>query len=932
MNFKKDNKRISNKRFEKILFVIVIGVCLALGCVGCGGTVKGKIVGKKVTKDKFKDFYYTYATTVNPPEFQRYRFYMENGKAFFYHEKREGNNVFLTEEDITVSGTKELSNEEWETFWNLIDGGSVSKRKENTDSGSSGPWLYLYWDGDKDVCQEFSFKEYGTVYEFEAFCEELVNSCSMDNEDIDTDLEKDIDIDSNIATDDVYDLFASIVTVNRFAMDELGRFDVGYRSIDYVEIDEDSAKLCPELAKSLNEFNDTRKQKFDEEDVSFSEAANKYAEHMFDVTHSEDSNMKVDEPEACVDYEFIDIYRSDSVAFSMLITCTDFWGTDALKKTYVGYTYHSKTGKRLDIEDIITDWTAYKDAVLKEFERKYEKVEMEEIDPTDYLGWTLTPEGIIIYYPEDYVKTPDYKDQSVQINFDEYPGIFNEKYCMTTDEYVIPFDGDDIFYMDVEGDKIREAVVYSPLHSEEYTVGAEYPSYEIYINGKCYSNFDEDWFYAFKPYYVHKKDGNYIYTYTEGYGHDFITVNKFEGDKPICIAKLQTTPFYAENIDDKNEEFINRHIAFTNPSIVHDALSFDKNVCGIYRSDEENELEASIWDICNIDGRYYIDYIGEYDYAAAEIELLDENPYLCGDELRYMVRVYPYSGFSFGGEYQGAGQVMYISSKVGVAEKQIALSSSNPFCYSLKTMNAVDGVSMHEIQDKCETNKTAPEIVGSWRCIIKNGSEEYDVYLQFSDDGRVDIVRKKECFTPMVYRGIYNLEKKDDKFVGKIEAEAIGMGRQPMADWTLEFDPASDSPINIVGEYDDENPFVYDANDMMFTKVESGKHDKYIHPGPYKRVDEVTKMWDEYLYSDDDHFDSKLQSEYMESIVDGAVKLASGTSNRTYGIQDNKNGGEIWIQIFEDVLPSVQVTKNWVRYDLGKSEYYDICDNLLEEE
>ena len=161
--------KIKNK--VKVVFVIVITACLTLGLTGCT-----KSVGKQISKDKFKEFYYTYSTTVNPPEFQRYRFYMEDGKAFFYHEKREGNNVFLTEDDITVSGTKELSSEEWTAFWNLINGGCVKSRSENVDSGNSGPWLYLYWNGDQDVCQEFTFRDSEIVYEFEVFCEGLVAS------------------------------------------------------------------------------------------------------------------------------------------------------------------------------------------------------------------------------------------------------------------------------------------------------------------------------------------------------------------------------------------------------------------------------------------------------------------------------------------------------------------------------------------------------------------------------------------------------------------------------------------------------------------------------------------------------------------------------------------------------------------------------------
>lgn len=132
-----------------------------------------KIVGKAIKEDNFKEFYYTYSTTVNPPEFQRYRFYIEDGKKMFYHEKREGNKVFLTEEDITVSGTIELAAQEWEAFWNYISGGTVKNRKENTSTGGSGPWLYLYWDGDKNKCQEFTFADFEKLAEFEEFCMKL---------------------------------------------------------------------------------------------------------------------------------------------------------------------------------------------------------------------------------------------------------------------------------------------------------------------------------------------------------------------------------------------------------------------------------------------------------------------------------------------------------------------------------------------------------------------------------------------------------------------------------------------------------------------------------------------------------------------------------------------------------------------------------------
>jgi len=152
-----------------LMFLLIF---MLVGCKSAAGlpVFNGKTVGRDVTEENFKEFYYTYSKTVNPPIFQRYRFYMEDGKPMFYHEKREGEKVFLTEEDITVCGTMELTEEEWNTFWGYMCSGTVKNREENNKSGGSGPWLYLYWDGDNEKCQQFSFNEEGTDLDFEEFC------------------------------------------------------------------------------------------------------------------------------------------------------------------------------------------------------------------------------------------------------------------------------------------------------------------------------------------------------------------------------------------------------------------------------------------------------------------------------------------------------------------------------------------------------------------------------------------------------------------------------------------------------------------------------------------------------------------------------------------------------------------------------------------
>lgn len=127
----------------------------------------------QIGEARFRDFYFTYASTTDPPKFQRYRIYADGEGRYFYHEKREGHKVFLTEDDITISGTIGMTDEEWQKFWAIIKDGTVSERTEDTRSGGSGPWLFIYWDGDGDTKQVLDLAEPAAAMELEKLCEEL---------------------------------------------------------------------------------------------------------------------------------------------------------------------------------------------------------------------------------------------------------------------------------------------------------------------------------------------------------------------------------------------------------------------------------------------------------------------------------------------------------------------------------------------------------------------------------------------------------------------------------------------------------------------------------------------------------------------------------------------------------------------------------------
>lgn len=133
-------------------------------------------VGADITAEDITDFYYTYAASTDPPFYQRYRFYAEDGKKLFYHETREGGGWPQTEENMTLSGTVELTEADWAAFFACIRDGEVATRNDEILDGDSGPWMYLYWAEDEGQYQEFTFASLEKRFEFEELCSQLAKN------------------------------------------------------------------------------------------------------------------------------------------------------------------------------------------------------------------------------------------------------------------------------------------------------------------------------------------------------------------------------------------------------------------------------------------------------------------------------------------------------------------------------------------------------------------------------------------------------------------------------------------------------------------------------------------------------------------------------------------------------------------------------------
>ncbi len=166
------------KRTPRILSMIL---CILLPLCGCGkngGNTAEAITNMKIPARDVTEFYYTRENINFGAFYIRYRLYTENGKYFFFHEKRERPQDYgpATEEDITASGTVELSPQEWAEFFALLKDGKVTKRKDSAEAGSSGPWTYIYWKKDRAKYQVYTFASDEARAAFEEKCAALAET------------------------------------------------------------------------------------------------------------------------------------------------------------------------------------------------------------------------------------------------------------------------------------------------------------------------------------------------------------------------------------------------------------------------------------------------------------------------------------------------------------------------------------------------------------------------------------------------------------------------------------------------------------------------------------------------------------------------------------------------------------------------------------
>ena len=180
------------------------------------------------------------------------------------------------------------------------------------------------------------------------------------------------------------------------------------------------------------------------------EAEEKRAKMIADAESELAERKKYDEHPTFYPYEWNDdilVRRADSVALSFLESSYSYYGGVHGDFGVSGKNYDVATGKELALSDVFTDLNELAGAIETQLRRDYPDASfmasggvgmadmVEQLTGSGSLIWALDPRGASFYFNPYVIGAYSEGIFTASILFDEYPGLFREKYRRGATEY-----------------------------------------------------------------------------------------------------------------------------------------------------------------------------------------------------------------------------------------------------------------------------------------------------------------------------------------------------------------------------------------------------------------------------------------------------------------------------------------------------------------
>lgn len=298
-----------------------------------------------------------------------------------------------------------------------------------------------------------------------------------------------------------------------------------------VTLDKSMEKQYPLLARTLSETSAMRKRAMEDEKDNYISFA------------TEEFKKDSESFSTYISTLDVQVRRADSIAVSIL---EDYSTKDSRSSS--GINYDTENGKVLGLADVFTDTSKIPTVVEKEIMSRIGEdepsgdtavIEYFKNTPEDSITWTLDYNGVTFYFNSGDIAPTNFGIQVVTVTFAEYSYLFNEKYTVVPDEYVVSLPVSAPFYSDAVGNNETDEIIVSGDYDDDTKF-----YHTISINAET-SEYETAWFSYIEPYYVKTADGkSYICVFSvnnEEEGKDFtLSVYELKNDKAKLLSTSKT--------------------------------------------------------------------------------------------------------------------------------------------------------------------------------------------------------------------------------------------------------------------------------------------------------------------------------------------------------------------------------------------------------
>lgn len=299
-------------------------------------------------------------------------------------------------------------------------------------------------------------------------------------------------------------------------------------------LSDEEAAAYPELVQALTLEYDTLKKSTQEDLNNLKESAEEMVEYM-----QGDNNMQL-----IAEYTPY-ILRADENVVSYEQFYDDYYGGAHGYHSYAGFTFDTKTGKKLDLYDVITGEESVKAGIIQELKNKYASEDglvenntpeedadtfFEYVDSKDQSGavaWSLGADRLNIYYNPYNIGSWALGIVSVSLPFEKYPDAVKEEYKMGTSDYAVKIGIYADYSADIYNDGSFSDVSVYPDGADDYANSALRIQIQDEYGQVTSRVFDDMYYFSMEAYYVKTGNRHFLHAFTHS-ENDWTADNVYE--------------------------------------------------------------------------------------------------------------------------------------------------------------------------------------------------------------------------------------------------------------------------------------------------------------------------------------------------------------------------------------------------------------------